>query len=222
MMVSYFKQAVWILLLVSLVGCQTNSEDRNELKVELFGDMDSMRVRHRGSDFTFPTNETFFDSIPAIRIGITHFYLNPYCVSLITPADQEFLLTMERPDFAGPTINIIDLNQEEAVQTLSIQREAVEILKDENGNVFVVLLTISTQQGFRAGLSLMSIPLFELYELSSGSVVLNKEATERYNLEHVHDYDTISSMKNPVYLYDSENILESDSRKLFKIVELEE
>ncbi|MDC6481807.1 hypothetical protein PQY73_03285 [Schleiferiaceae bacterium] len=140
----------------------------------------------------------FFDSISGFEIKIENQDLSPYCNKLKTIDQKEFLLTMERPDFAGPVINIIDLNQNEPKRTLSIQREPIEIFNDQNKS-FVVLQLISSDPGYQDGYDIVSIPLFELYELKSGKIELDRKATQEYNLEHFEEFDMISKMTNPVY-----------------------
>jgi len=157
-----------------------------------------MRISCNGNEFVFATVETVFDSISGFEIKIENQDLSPYCNKLKTIDQKEFLLTMERPDFAGPVINIIDLNQNEPKRTLSIQREPIEIFNDQNKS-FVVLQLISSDPGYQDGYDIVSIPLFELYELKSGKIELDRKATQEYNLEHFEEFEMISKMTNPVY-----------------------
>tara|TARA_R110002049_G_scaffold93484_4_gene231076 strand:+ start:1445 stop:1801 length:357 start_codon:yes stop_codon:yes gene_type:complete len=105
---------------------------------------------------------------------------------------------MERPDFAGPIINVIDLNQKEPKQTFSIQREPIEIFNDQN-KTFIVVQIISSEPGYQDGYDIVSIPLYELYELTIGKMALNRSATKGYNLKYFEGFETISKMTNPVY-----------------------
>jgi len=45
----------------------------------------------------------------------------------------------------------------------------------------------------------VSIPLFEVFELVSGKIELDEEATEKYNFEHFEYFELISKMSNPMY-----------------------
>lgn len=158
-----------------------------------------MRINCKEDNFVFASIETVFDSIKGFDIRIENQKLSPYCTKLTTKSQNEFLLTMERADFAGPVINLIDLNQNVPKQILSIQREPIEIFNDKNGKSFIVLQLISSEPGFQDGYDIVSIPLFELYELKIGEIELNTIATEKYNLENFDNYKAILNMRNPVY-----------------------
>jgi len=194
------KQILYFILIISIFGCGSKSEKCSFDTVDFYGqyDVDSMRIKCNGNEFVFATVETVFDSIKGFEIKIENQDVSPYCSKLKTFDQKEFLLTMERPDFSGPVINIIDLNQNEPEQTLSIQREPIEIFNDDNKS-FIVLQIISSEPGYQDGYEIVSIPLFELYELKSGKIELDRKASEEYNLEHFENFETISKMTNPVY-----------------------
>ncbi|MDC1538035.1 hypothetical protein N8452_05135 [Schleiferiaceae bacterium] len=194
------RQILFFILTISIISCDNNSDHCSFDSVVFYGqyDIDSMRISCNGNEFVFATVETVFDSISGFEIKIENQDLSPYCNKLKTIDQKEFLLTMERPDFAGPVINIIDLNQNEPKRTLSIQREPIEIFNDQNKS-FVVLQLISSDPGYQDGYDIVSIPLFELYELKSGKIELDRKATQEYNLEHFEEFDMISKMTNPVY-----------------------
>jgi hypothetical protein len=194
------KRILYFILTISIISCGNNSDHCSFDSVEFYGqyDLDSMKINCNGNEFVFTAVETVFDSIDGFEIKIQHQDVSPYCTKLITIDQKEFLLTMERPDFAGPVINIIDLNQNEPKQTLSIQREPIEIFNDDNKS-FIVLQLISSEPGYQDGYEIVSIPLYELFELKSGKIELDLKATDKYNLEHFEDFEKISKMTNPVY-----------------------
>ena len=124
-------------------------------------------------------------------------------ISIISCGNNSDHCSIESVDFYGQhdldsmRINI-DLNRNEPKQTLSIQREPIEIFNDENKS-FIVLQIISSEPGYQDGYDIVSIPLYELFELKSGKIELDLKATDKYNLENFEDFETISNMTNPVY-----------------------
>ena len=195
------KPILYFILTFSIFGCGDNPSNCTFDKVDFYGkyDIDSMKINCNGNYFVFETTETVFDTIKGFDIKIKNKKLSPYCTKLTTKNQEKFLLTMERPDFAGPCINLIDLNQNEPKQTLSIQREPIEIFSDKKGKSFIVLQLISSEPGFQDGYDIVSIPLFELCELKSGEIELDAIATEKYNLENFDDFERIQKMNSPVY-----------------------
>ena len=194
------KRILFLMLTTFMVSCTNNSDYCAFDSIEFYGqyDLDSMKIVCNDNEFVFTTNETVFDTVKGFEIKIQHEQLNEHCTKLTSIDSKEFLLTMERPDFAGPVINIIDLNQNEPKQIFSIQREPVEIFDDVSKSL-IVLQVISSEPGFQDGYEVVSIPLFEVFELVSGKIELDEEATEKYNLEHFEDFELISKMSNPMY-----------------------
>lgn len=196
------KQILYFILTISIFSCKSEFDRCSFDRVDFYGqyEIDSMRINCNGNEFVFSTVETVFDSINGFEIQIEHQDFSPFCSKLKTIDQKEFLLTMERPDFAGPVINIIDLNQNEPKQTFSIQREPIAILNNDNKS-FIVLQIISNDPGFRDGYEIVNIPFFELYELKSGKIEIDKKASEEYNLKYFEDFEVISKMTKPVYGY---------------------
>lgn len=194
------KQILLCILAFLIFSCGDNISNCTFDSVDFYGkyEIDSMRINCNGNEFLFSTVETVFDSINGFEIKIEYEKVSPYCIRLTTINQNNFLLTMERPDFAGPVINIIDLNQNEPKQTFSIQREPIEIFNTDNKS-FIVLKIISSEPGFQDGYDIVNIPLFELYELKSGKIELDNIATENFNLENFDDFERIQNMKSPVY-----------------------
>lgn len=195
------KQILFFILTISIFSCGENSNNCSFDSVDFYGkyEIDSMRINCKNNDFVFASIETVFDSIKGFDIKIENKKLTPFCTKLTSKSQKEFLLTMERADFAGPVINLIDLNQNEPKQILSIQREPIEIFNDKNDKSFIVLQLISSEPVFQDDYDIVSIPLFELYELKSGEIELDDIATKEYNLKHFDDFKTILNMRNPVY-----------------------
>lgn len=195
------KQILYFILAILIFSCGDNSSNCSFDSVVFYGkyEIDSMRINCKDDNFVFTSIETAFDTIKGFDIKIENQKLSPYCTKLTTKSQKEFLLTMERADFAGPIINLIDLNQNKPKQIFNIQREPIEIFNDKNGKSFIVLQLISSEPGFQDGYDIVSIPLFELYQLNSGEIELDVIATEKYNLENFDDFKTILNMRNPVY-----------------------
>lgn len=207
------KQILYLLLTISILGCRDKSDKCSVETVDFYGEyeMDSMRINCNGNEFIFTTTQTVFDSINGFEIKIENQDISPYCSKLKNFDQKEFLLTMEKPDFAGPVINIVDLNQNEPKLTLSIQREPIEIFNNDNKS-FIVLQIISSEPGYQEGYEIVNIPLFELYELKSGKIKLDRKASKEYNLQNFEGFDTILRMSNPVYgfKFGKRKIIEKD------------
>lgn len=196
------KEVLFIIITFSLFGCNNNSSPKCTVeKVDFSGvnDFDTMKITCSSHEFVFESKETVFDTVKGFDIRIDHQVISPFCLKLKGQHEQSFLLTMEKPDFAGPVINLIDLTQKEPTQILSIQREPVEIFENENGNTFLVLQTISGEPGFYEDYQIVSIPLFELYQIKSGQIEKDSTASYDYNLNNFDQFKKISAMKNPVY-----------------------
>jgi len=194
------KQILYFILAISIFSCGDNSSNCSFDSVDFYGkyEIDSMKINCKNDDFVFASIVTVFDTIKGFNIKIENQKLSPYCTKLTTKSQKEFLLTMERADFAGPVINLIDLNQNKPKQIFNIQREPIEIFNEDNKS-FIVLQVISSEPGYQDGYDIVSIPLFELYELKSGEIELDAIATEKYNLENFDGFMTILNMRNPVY-----------------------
>lgn len=160
---------------------------------------DSIRITCSERTFSLSANETEFDTISGFALQADSMVIQPYYIKLTNSENCSFLLTMEKPDYNGPTINLININQSEPKQILSIQRIPIEIFTSKKGETFIVLQKLSGDPGYWQGYTISEIPLFELYELNGESTIINEKATDSYNRANFEGYSIISKMKNPAY-----------------------
>jgi hypothetical protein len=193
------KKLLFALFIFSLWSCGKGPSKNSVDAVEFFGDydVDSMKLTLNGEDYVFATEETVYDTIRGFDFNIRHQRLGPYCMMLTSESEGDFLLTMETPDFNGPVVNIMDINREEPKRTLSVQGDPIEVFS-ENAKSYVVIQSLLQDPGFQDGYDIFELPLFELYELKSGTLEIDKKASHDYNLKHTPDFERISKMENPV------------------------